>query len=346
MGILYDFLGRNPELVYLLVSAALILSVALITWLIKAEADSPARQMKRRVQRLTGGMPRAIAEASAAVSVKRYRADSSFATLDRFMKHFLPRPALLRSRLAKTGSRMTIGEYVMTCTVTGLAAGGLVLIFLDPGPVVCLFAGVAAGIALPHMTVSLLIKRRIAKFIANFPEAIELIVRGLKSGLPVSESIRTVSEEIPNPVGSEFAQVTSIVKLGRTMEEAMWETAERIDMPEFKFFVISLSVQKETGGNLAETLENLADILRRRRQMKLKIRALSSCPRRTSARRASRSSPGPSCTVRSRGARRRSVPRKRPGPPETPGASARSPPGSGCARSRERSRSAGSCGSP
>jgi tight adherence protein B len=276
MGSLYDFLGRNPELVYLLVSAALISSVALMTWLVKAEADSPARQMKRRVEKLTGGMPHALSHSGTTVSVKRYGADSSFAVLDRFLKNFLPRPALLRSRLAKTGSKLTIGEYAMTCTVTGLAGAGLVLFFLDPGPVVCVFAGITIGVTLPHMTVSLLIKRRIAKFVANFPEAIELIVRGLKSGLPVSESIRTVAEEIPKPVGSEFAQVSSSVKLGRSMEDAMWDTAARIDIPEFKFFVISLSVQKETGGNLAETLENLADILRRRRQMKLKIRALSS----------------------------------------------------------------------
>ena len=276
MGGLYDFLGRNPEIMYVLVSGAMILSVALITWLVKAEADSPARQMRRRVERLTGGLPRSMAVAGAAVSVKRQNADRSFATLDRFLKHFMPRPALLRSRLSKTGFGMTIGEYAMTCTVTGLAGAGLVLFILDPGPVICIFAGIAIGIALPHMTVSLLIKRRITKFLANFPEAIELIVRGLKSGLPVSESIRTVSEEIPKPVGTEFAQVTSSVKLGRTMEDAMWDTAARIDIPEFKFFVISLSVQKETGGNLAETLENLADILRRRRQMKLKIRALSS----------------------------------------------------------------------
>jgi hypothetical protein len=71
MGSLYDFLGRNPELVYLLVSAALISSVALMTWLVKAEADSPARQMKRRVEKLTGGMPHAVSHSGAAVSVKR-----------------------------------------------------------------------------------------------------------------------------------------------------------------------------------------------------------------------------------------------------------------------------------
>jgi len=276
MGGVYAFMGRNPEIVYALVSASLILSVSLITWLIKVEADSPARQIKRRIERLATGMHGVFAGANPVASVKRSSADSSFASLDRILKHALPRPALLRTRLAKTGFSMTIGEYVMACTVAGLVSGGVIFFTLGPGTVVSLLFGIAIGIYLPHLTVNYLIHRRVTKFVANFPEAIELIVRGLKSGLPVGESIRTVAEEIPSPVGTEFAQVTSIVTLGRTMEEAMWETARRIDIPEFKFFVIALSVQKETGGNLAETLENLADILRRRRQMKLKIRALSS----------------------------------------------------------------------
>jgi tight adherence protein B len=101
-------------------------------------------------------------------------------------------------------------------------------------------------------------------------------VRGLRSGLPVTESIRTIGTEVPDPIGVEFRTVTDGVGLGQSLEEALWDAAKRLDTPEFKFFVVSLSIQRETGGNLAETLSNLADILRRRRQMRLKIKAMSS----------------------------------------------------------------------
>ena len=122
----------------------------------------------------------------------------------------------------------------------------------------------------------MLIKRRQTKFLNFFPDAIDLMVRGIKSGLPISESITNVGTEIQDPVGEEFRIITDAVKFGRPMEEAMWEAANRLDLQEFKFFTISLAVQAETGGNLAETLNNLGDVLRGRRQLKLKIKALSS----------------------------------------------------------------------
>jgi tight adherence protein B len=121
-----------------------------------------------------------------------------------------------------------------------------------------------------------LIKRRINKFTSNFPDAIELMVRGLRSGLPITETLGIVAGEIPGPVGVEFRMVSDKMKIGRTMEAALQETADRLGTAEFQFFVITLAIQRETGGNLAETLSNLADVLRKRAQMKLKIRAMSS----------------------------------------------------------------------
>ncbi len=110
----------------------------------------------------------------------------------------------------------------------------------------------------------------------KFPDAIELLVRGLRSGLPITETMGVVGDELPGPVGEEFRSVTDKMKIGRTMEAALQETADRLGTPEFQFFVITLAIQRETGGNLAETLANLADVLRKRGQMKLKIKAMSS----------------------------------------------------------------------
>ena len=114
------------------------------------------------------------------------------------------------------------------------------------------------------------------KFINNFPEAIELMVRGIKSGLPIGESIKIVSEELPDPIGTEFAQINDQVRIGKKLEEAMEEAGRRLNLQEFNFMTVAMAIQAETGGNLAETLGNLGNVLRKRRQLKLKIKALSS----------------------------------------------------------------------
>jgi tight adherence protein B len=102
------------------------------------------------------------------------------------------------------------------------------------------------------------------------------MVRGLRSGLPISETLGIVGKELPGAVGAEFQFVSDKMRIGRTMDEALQDAADRLNVPEFQFFCISLAIQRETGGNLAETLSNLADVLRKRSQMKLKIRAMSS----------------------------------------------------------------------
>ena len=103
----------------------------------------------------------------------------------------------------------------------------------------------------------------------------------MRSGLPISEAIVGAGHEIADPVGSELRLVESGMRLGRDLESLLWDIAKRIDTPEFRFFIIALSVQRETGGNLAETLANLADVLRRRRQMRAKARAMASETRAT-----------------------------------------------------------------
>jgi len=132
------------------------------------------------------------------------------------------------------------------------------------------------GLGLPHFIVSFLINKRLMQFTTSFPDAIDLLVRGLRSGLPVSETLNVVAKEIPGPVGEEFRMVTEKIRIGKSMEDALQDTADRLGTAEFQFFVITLAIQRETGGNLSETLSNLSDVLRKRAQMKLKIRAMSS----------------------------------------------------------------------
>jgi tight adherence protein B len=195
--------------------------------------------------------------------------------IEGFASSLVPKPALLRKRLEMTGKDITLGKYATICLVIVLLIA-LALLLRGAPFLLAILIGLFAGVGGPHYFIGKLIKRRLDKFNSNFPDAIELMVRGLRSGLPITETLGIVATEISGPVGAEFSMVSDKMKIGRTMEVALQETADRIGTPEFQFFVITLAIQRETGGNLAETLSNLADVLRKRAQMKLKIRAMSS----------------------------------------------------------------------
>ncbi len=185
------------------------------------------------------------------------------------------RTEALSGRLNRTGKGWTVRNYIYVSL--GLALGVAAVLFVFTGaPLLSLGVGLFVGAGLPHMVVNSLINRRTNKFITKFPDGIELLVRGLRSGLPVTETLGIVSTEIPGPVGSEFKAIIDRIKVGKTMEDALQDTADKLGIPEFNFFTITLAIQRETGGNLAETLSNLADVLRKRAQMKLKIKSMSS----------------------------------------------------------------------
>ena len=178
-------------------------------------------------------------------------------------------------RLHRAGHSWSARRYFEVSSGLGIGAAAIVLTKTG-SPIAAVVAGALAGILVPHMVLGDLIARRRRAFITKLPEAIELLVCGLRSGLPVSETLGLVTNEVPGPVGQEFKLVTERMRIGRSMEDALNESAERLSMPEFNFFCITLAIHRETGGNLTETLVNLADVLRRRAAMTLKIRALSS----------------------------------------------------------------------
>ena len=236
---------------------------------------NPRKAVKRRMELVKerhgeGGALAANAQAQIRklLAKRNTRMDSIASTL-------IPKPALLRRRLEQTGRPITLAKYAL-CSA-GLMLFVMALLTIKGLPfLLALFVGMFFGIGIPHFVIGVMIKRRLNKFNSNFPDAIELMVRGLRSGLPITETLGIVATEISGPVGVEFRAVADKMKIGRTMEAALQETADRLGTPEFQFFVITLAIQRETGGNLAETLSNLADVLRKRAQMKLKIRAMSS----------------------------------------------------------------------
>ena len=195
--------------------------------------------------------------------------------MDLAFTRILPNPVQLAKRLAMTGKTWTVGQYGLA--TAGIALVVAVLMMLKGLPILlALLFGMFVGVGVPHLVVGKTIGRRVGKFTAKFPDAIDLLVRGLRSGLPISETIGVVGHEVDGPVGEEFRAVSDKMKIGRTMDAALQETADRLGTPEFQFFVITIAIQRETGGNLAETLANLSNVLRMRGQMKLKIKAMSS----------------------------------------------------------------------
>jgi tight adherence protein B len=238
--------------------------------------DKDRKAFKNRLARVAGDKSVVKTSAGSVASIRTTDNDSGIKFLDTLVKRYLPRPALLRKRLECTGMRISAGEYVLFSLVIMIFIGFISSQFLGRSVTIAVLAGISSGLTLPHLMVKYLISRRLNAFTAEFPQAIDLIVRGLKSGLPVPASMRAVAEEIKDPVGKEFAIISDRLKIGQTLDEALHNTTERIPTPEFNFFVTSLAVQRETGGNLGETLENLSNVLRDRRKMKQKIKAMSS----------------------------------------------------------------------
>jgi len=234
---------------------------------------SAGKSVKRRMELIRERHGDVIA-GNAQAQIRKLFAERS-SKLEGYASTLIPKPALLRKRLEQTGKEITLGKYAMVCI--GLVVLTTLALKMRGAPFLLSFLlGLFVGVGVPHFVIGKMIKRRINKFNSNFPDAIELMVRGLRSGLPITETLGIVASEIQGPVGIEFRMVSEKMKIGRTMESALQDTADRLGTAEFQFFVITLAIQRETGGNLAETLSNLADVLRKRAQMKLKIRAMSS----------------------------------------------------------------------
>lgn len=255
----------------ILLLAAGLMALMVVGYMIMA-GPSPAKEGARRLQSIrfrhsestTDKVESQLKKAIAARKPKAHKVAGSGS-----------RGEALALRLGRTGMGWSVSQYMYGSL--GLAAAVTALLYLQTGAaILSLGLGLLAGAGIPHLLVGFFIKRRTNSFNTKFPDGIELLVRGLRSGLPVSETLGVVASEIPGPVGTEFKAVVERMKIGKTMEESLQESADKLGTAEFQFFVITLAIQRETGGNLAETLSNLADVLRKRLQMKLKIKAMSS----------------------------------------------------------------------
>ena len=143
-------------------------------------------------------------------------------------------------------------------------------------PGMIIIGALIGGLGLPRFVLSFLAKGRSKKLVNQFADGIDIIVRGVKSGLPLTECLQIISRESPAPLGPEFQQLTDNVKMGMTMERALQSFYKRVPLPEVNFFVIVLSIQAKAGGNLSEALGNLSHVIRTRKMMREKVKAMSS----------------------------------------------------------------------
>ncbi|MFN3958360.1 MAG: type II secretion system F family protein [Parvularculaceae bacterium] len=181
----------------------------------------------------------------------------------------------LEQKLEQAGLSFGVREFYIGSFICALVLGFIGFVSGQQLPVTAglVFIG---GFGLPQWFVGFAIKRRQKKFVDEFSNAIDVIVRGVKSGLPVNECLKIIAAEAPKPVNEEFHQLVEGFRIGLTLEQGMTRMYERMPLQEVSFFGIVLMIQQKTGGNLAEALSNLAGVLRGRKLMEGKIRALSS----------------------------------------------------------------------
>jgi tight adherence protein B len=230
------------------------------------------RKLEERIKRVTHRAPAARTTAAIA-SLRRQRPQSN--AFGKFLENFSSIEKL-QGRLEIAGMTTTPQKFLGIAGGLFLGTFILIAVLLGKSVLLAFLLALIAGLGIPHTAVGRKIKKRKLQFLKLFPEAIDLIVRGLRAGLPVAEAFQVIAKEIPPPVGNTFATISQQTQLGLPMERALADTAERLDMTEFNFFVTTIILQRETGGNLGEILSNLSSVLRERQMMKLKIGALSS----------------------------------------------------------------------
>jgi tight adherence protein B len=181
----------------------------------------------------------------------------------------------LRRRLEWAGLDIEPRTFWMLSGGAALAAS-VVCLLTHQAPLATLLVSVPVGLGLPRWILSFLRTKREKAFTNEFANAIDVIVRSVKSGLPTNEALKIVAREIPNPVGNEFNKLTEGLKIGVTLDQGLKKMFDNMPTAEVSFFAIVMTIQQKSGGNLSEALSNLAFVLRDRKRLQGKIRAMSS----------------------------------------------------------------------
>lgn len=259
-------MANLPTVIALLV-LMLFAALGLFAWLLNHLLHGSRARLRRRLAQVVGR------KSAIAVAAPRRR------NLHRLQSGEQSRgrrwAGQMREHLMRAGIRMDVRLW-LGLNVTIAVLVWLVALGLKAPPLLGPLLAASLGFGLPRLLVGWLGKRRIARFTTLFADALDIVVRGLRSGLPLGECMAIIGREVPEPLGPEFRLVMEGQKLGLSLEEALARAVERTPTADFKYFAIVLGIQQQTGGNLAETLAKLSEVLRARKRMRDKIKAFSS----------------------------------------------------------------------
>jgi tight adherence protein B len=247
-----------------------------VIWVFVYPILSGERQAERRQQSIARSEPAARAAAAAGgrtgPKVRREQVEETLKELELREKKLKNVPLVLR--ISQAGLNWTKRQFIIISVVIGLALfiAGFVM---GGGILVAAGLGFAGGLGIPRWLLAFLKKRRENAFLHNFPDAVDVIVRGVKAGLPLGDCLRIVATEAQEPVRGEFKVIVESQTIGISMGDACAKLFERMPLPEANFFGIVVAIQQRSGGNLSEALGNLSRVLRDRKKMKAKIQAMS-----------------------------------------------------------------------
>ena len=233
-------------------------------WVFVGGDDSSAQAVKRAQSLGEPKKSAAIARKAAAANTPEARRKQILVQLQDADRRERKARTTLAARLKQAGLSLSVRTFYIISAVVGLVTGLGALIFGLPILVV-LGISLIFGLGLPRWVVGFLAKGRMKKFSLEFPNAVDVIVRGIKSGLPVHECFKIIARESPAPLGPEFQQLVEGLGVGLTLEQALEKMYGRTPTSELRFFTIVIAIQQKTGGNLAEALGNLSAVLRARR---------------------------------------------------------------------------------
>jgi len=228
-----------------------------------AVAGEPVQRSKRQTAALDSA------------AQKRKQVQDSLKDMESRQKAERKKSLTLTARLEQSGLDWSPTKFWI---ISGVMGGLALLLTALTGqhPLLILAAAVIAGFGLPRWVLSMSRNRRQKKFTANFADALDVIVRGIKSGLPLNECLKIIAREAEQPVRGEFEKLVEGISVGVDLEEGLHRMLRRMPLSELSFFSIVLTIQSKTGGNLAEALGNLSAVLRARKMMREKVGALSS----------------------------------------------------------------------
>jgi tight adherence protein B len=267
----------NPELVQLAAIALAGLAVGGIVYVLVMPFMSGERKASKRVANVAQGQTKsrvrsALQSQSQPLQMRKKQVQDSIKDME--AKEKAKKRVPLRMKLSRAGLSIKPRTYYIISVATGLV-GGFVVLITGSSLLVSLLVAFACGFGLPRWFVARSAKRRQAKFLVEFANAIDIIVRGVKSGLPLNDCLQIIATEAPEPVKSEFIDLIEQQKVGVPLARAFERMHDRMPLQEVNFFAIVIAIQSQTGGNLAEALSNLAQVLRDRYKLQAKVRAFS-----------------------------------------------------------------------